>query len=141
VEALFASYIVGIVGVSSVGAKILWGTLSDRIGREVTHTIGVCCSICGMIFLIVFAVHPFSPLPYFYGVFFGMGYAVSSSAWDTLFCRHSLPSSQRISLKDGVMAESLDRSYLSMEWEGLPEHGSPVSSTIRWEVTFPSLSL
>jgi MFS family permease len=29
-----------------------------------------------MIFLIVFAVHPFSPLPYFYGVFFGMGYAV-----------------------------------------------------------------
>jgi MFS family permease len=76
VEALFASYIVGIVGVSSVGAKILWGTLSDRIGREITYTIGVCCSICGMIFLIVFAVHPFSPLPYFYGVFFGMGYAV-----------------------------------------------------------------
>ena len=79
VETLFASYIVGIVGVSSVGAKILWGTLSDRIGREVTYTMGICCSICGMILLIVFAVHPFSLLPYFYGVFFGMGYAVVSA--------------------------------------------------------------
>ncbi len=58
-----------------MGAKILWGTLSDRIGREITYTIGVCCAICGMIFLIVFAVHPLSSLPYFYGVFFGMGYA------------------------------------------------------------------
>ncbi len=75
VETLFASYIVGIVGVSSVGAKILWGTLSDKIGREVTYTAGIACSICGMIFLILFAVHPFSTFPYFYGVFFGMGYA------------------------------------------------------------------
>ncbi|MFQ5843078.1 MAG: MFS transporter [Thermodesulfobacteriota bacterium] len=75
VEALFASYIVGIVGIASVGAKILWGTLSDRIGREVTYTAGITCSICGMIFLIVFPVHPSSILPYFYGVFFGMGYA------------------------------------------------------------------
>jgi Na+/melibiose symporter-like transporter len=38
-EALFASYFVGIVGVVSIGSKILWGVLSDKIGREVT-TIG-----------------------------------------------------------------------------------------------------
>ena len=73
---LFASYILGIVGIASVGGKILWGTLSDKIGREVTYTAGITCSICGMILLIVFSVHPSSILAYFYGFFFGMGYAV-----------------------------------------------------------------
>jgi MFS family permease len=74
-ETLFASYIVGIVGIASVGAKILWGTLSDRIGREVTFTVGIFCLICGMIILILFAFHTSPLLPYLYGVFFGMGYA------------------------------------------------------------------
>ena len=78
-ETLFASYIVGIVGIVSVGGKILWGTLSDKIGREVTYTIGITCSICGMIVLIVFSVHPSPTLPYFYGIFFGMGYAATAA--------------------------------------------------------------
>jgi OFA family oxalate/formate antiporter-like MFS transporter len=72
---MLASYIVGIVGISSVGAKILWGTLSDRIGREVTYTMGITGGVCGMIVLIIFSVHPFSILKYFYGILFGMGYA------------------------------------------------------------------
>jgi len=76
---LFASYIVGIVGIVSVGGKILWGTLSDRIGREITYTMGITCSICGMIVLIVFPVHPSSIPPYIYGVFFGMGYAATAA--------------------------------------------------------------
>ncbi len=75
-EALFASYIVGIVGVVSIGSKILWGTLADRIGREVTYTIGMVCATFGIIFLVVFNIFPFSGFPYFYAFFFGMGYAV-----------------------------------------------------------------
>jgi MFS family permease len=74
-KTLVASYIVGIVGIVSVGGKILWGTLSDKIGREVTYTMGITCSICGMIVLTLFPVYHSSALPYFYGVFFGMGYA------------------------------------------------------------------
>jgi MFS family permease len=78
-ETLLASYIVGIIGITSVGAKILWGTLSDKIGSEVTYTIGIFCSISGMIILIVFTVHPSSPLPYLYGIFLGMGYAATAT--------------------------------------------------------------
>jgi len=78
-EALFASYFVGIVGVVSIGSKILWGVLSDKIGREVTYTIGMACSISGIIFLIVFNISPCSSLPYFYAFFFGMGYAVTAA--------------------------------------------------------------
>jgi MFS family permease len=78
-EALFASYIVGIVGIVSVGSKILWGVLSDRIGREITYTIGITFSILGMIFLILFDFFPSSVLTYFYSVSFGMGYAVTAA--------------------------------------------------------------
>lgn len=79
VEALFASYFVGIVGIVSIGSKILWGVLSDKIGREVTYTIGIACSISGIIFLIVFHIFPWSSLPYFYAFFFGMGYAATAA--------------------------------------------------------------
>ena len=78
-EALLASYIVGIVGIVSLGGKILWGTLSDKIGREITYTMGITCSVLGMLFLIVFNLFPSSGLPYFYAFFFGMGYAVHAA--------------------------------------------------------------
>jgi len=75
-QALFASYIVGIVGIVSLGGKILWGALSDRIGREKTYTIGITFFVSGMIVLVLFSFFPSPILTYFYAVFFGMGYAV-----------------------------------------------------------------
>ena len=78
-EALLASYLVGIVGIVSIGGKILWGTLSDRIGREITYTMGIVCSILGMVGLILFSLFPTSNLPYVYAIFFGMGYAVQAT--------------------------------------------------------------
>lgn len=78
-EPLFASYIVGIVGIVSLGSKILWGVLSDRIGREVTYSIGITCSILAMILLIIINFYPSSNLLYLYASFFGMGYAVTSA--------------------------------------------------------------
>jgi MFS family permease len=78
-EALLASYIVGIVGIGSLGGKILWGTLSDKIGREITYTMGITCSILGLLLLLLFNLFPFPGLPYFYAIFFGMGYAVQAA--------------------------------------------------------------
>jgi OFA family oxalate/formate antiporter-like MFS transporter len=76
---LIASYIVGIIGIVSVGGKILWGALSDKIGREITYTLGVICLIIGMIFLILFNSLPISRLPYFFAFFFSMGYAAAAA--------------------------------------------------------------
>jgi len=78
-EPLFASYIVGIVGIVSIGSKILWGVLSDRIGREMTYAMGITCSIIGIVFLIVIDFRPSPILPYFFATFFGMGYAVTAA--------------------------------------------------------------
>lgn len=79
VGTLFASYILGVVGLASVGGKILWGALSDKIGREVTYTMGMICTIFGIIVLIVFPFHPSPLFPYFYCIFFGMGYAAAAA--------------------------------------------------------------
>ena len=78
-EALLASYIVGFVGVVSIGGKIIWGVLSDKIGREVSYTAGIICIMVGMISLILFDLFPSSSLPYFYAFFFGIGYAVQAA--------------------------------------------------------------
>jgi MFS family permease len=78
-EALSASYIVGMVGVASIGGKILWGTLSDRIGREVTYTLGIFCAMVGILFLIGFHFKPIHPFSYGYALFFGLGYAVTAA--------------------------------------------------------------
>ena len=78
-EALSASYIVGIVGLASMGGKILWGTLSDRIGRELAYTLGALSSVCGMISLIVFYFFPSGGILVLYALFFGMGYAVTAA--------------------------------------------------------------
>jgi len=78
-EALLASYIVGFVGVVSIGGKIIWGVLSDKIGREVSYTAGIICIMVGMISLILFDLFSSSSLPYFYAFFFGIGYAVQAA--------------------------------------------------------------
>jgi MFS family permease len=78
-EALFASYIVGIVGMVSLGGKILWGTVSDKIGREMTSTMGATCYLLGLITLVLFNVFPTPILTYLFPIFFGMGYASTAA--------------------------------------------------------------
>jgi MFS family permease len=78
-EALFASYVVGLIGIMSVGGKILWGGLSDKIGREITYTMGIACSTLSMILLIVFSAFPFPTMMYFFSLFFALGYAVTAT--------------------------------------------------------------
>jgi MFS family permease len=73
---LSISYIIGIMGLVSIGGKVLWGTLSDKIGREVTYTMGITCYVVGMISLIIFNMVHSLTLPYLYAFFFGLGYAM-----------------------------------------------------------------
>ncbi len=78
-ETQVASNFVGLVGIVSMGGKILWGTLSDRIGRETTYTMGITCFVFGMVSLILFSLFHSPSLPYYYALFFGMGYAANAS--------------------------------------------------------------
>ena len=78
-KALSASYLVGIIGVVSIIGKVLWGALSDKIGRELTYTIGIFITACGIVSLILFTAVPSPSIPYFFVVLFGMGYAATAT--------------------------------------------------------------
>lgn len=74
-EPIFVAYIIGMIGIVSIGGKIFWGTLSDRIGREITYTLIMVCCICGILLLITFSTLSSPYIPYLFAIFFGMGYA------------------------------------------------------------------
>ena len=78
-NALVASYVVGLIGIMSVGGKTLWGGLSDKIGREIIHTLGLACSMLSMILLILFSVFSLPIMTYFFSLFFALGYAVTAA--------------------------------------------------------------
>jgi len=78
-KALLASYVVGLIGIMSLGGKILWGGLSDKIGREITYTMGIASLMLSMILLILFSVFPLPAMMYFFALFFALGYAVTAT--------------------------------------------------------------
>ncbi len=78
-DALLASYVVGLIGIMSLGGKIVWGGLSDKIGREITYTIGIACSMLSMTLLILFSLFPLPAVMYFFSLFFALGYAVTAT--------------------------------------------------------------
>ena len=76
-----AASVVGLIGLLSVGGKILWGWTADNIGREVTYTMGAACILAGIGLLVVTRMVDFPPLLYLYAIVFALGYAVSAPLW------------------------------------------------------------
>ena len=84
---IFAANIVGLVGLFSVGGKILWGYLSDRWWVEATYLAGIAFLIAGILTLM--RVGPTSPAwgLYGYAILMGLGYAVSPAMTPVLSAR------------------------------------------------------
>ena len=78
VPALVGATVVGIVGVASVAGKAGWGTLSDRVGRELTYSLAFVCVASSVGLLALAGAHPRTPLPYVYALLIGVGYAVTA---------------------------------------------------------------
>ena len=67
------AFFFGLVGIMGSVGKILFGYLSDRIGREKAFTIGAGCAFLGVLNLM--NVRPgLGPLLYGYAILFGLGY-------------------------------------------------------------------
>lgn len=78
VAKMTAAYILAMVGVVSSIFRIFWGGLSDRIGREITYTMGIACGCLGVGSLLIFETHGSSLFVYSFFVFFGMGWGVTA---------------------------------------------------------------
>ncbi len=76
VDKMLASMIGGLIGFVSVPAKIMWGTLSDRLGRESTYTLGLTCVFLSVVALAMVAWVPGLWMPLVFAVLVGLGYSV-----------------------------------------------------------------
>lgn len=79
-----AAFVVGLMGGVSVPAKIAWGAASDRIGRELTYTLGLSCMGLAIALLVVAGWAPLPALPFAFGLAMGFGYATVGSVAPTL---------------------------------------------------------
>jgi len=78
VDSMTAALIFAMVGVVSSIFRIFWGWLSDRIGREITFTMGIICACMGVSSLLLFEGSGFKPFTYCFFLFFGMGWGVTA---------------------------------------------------------------
>jgi sugar phosphate permease len=80
-ERMAAASVVGLIGLLSVGGKILWGWSADNIGREMTYTLGCAAMVIAVGLLALMKVLPVSAMLYLYALLFALGYAVSAPLW------------------------------------------------------------
>lgn len=72
------SIIVGIIGVTSIPGKMMWGALSDRIGRELVFTGGLICILFSLGALALVGSVPGLLMPFAFALLVGIGYSVNA---------------------------------------------------------------
>lgn len=77
-SASFGARVLGLVGATSIGGRILWGTVSERIGREPTHSIAYAAIILAVLALLEAGRMETALLAVAYAILFGLGYSIVS---------------------------------------------------------------
>lgn len=78
IAAIVAASVVSVVGLASIAGKTGGGWLSDRLGREITYTMGMATTLLSIGVLGLIALAPSAALAYLYAVLIGLGYAVTA---------------------------------------------------------------
>jgi MFS family permease len=78
IDKMTAASIFALAGMVSSVFRIFWGWLSDRIGREVTYTMGILCICAGVVFLLMLERPGGRVFLYPFFFFFGMGWGVTA---------------------------------------------------------------
>jgi MFS family permease len=84
VSAMTAASVAGTVGLVSIGAKVGWGVLSDRTGRELAATLAFGCVVGSLGALVLSGRAPASALPFLYAALIGLGYGVLSPVFPAI---------------------------------------------------------
>lgn len=72
------SIVVGIIGVASIPGKIILGSLSDRIGRELAYSLGLGCILLSIGALTLIGKVPGLLMPFAFALLIGFGYAANA---------------------------------------------------------------
>ena len=74
VDKMCAASLFAVMGAISGGFRFFWGWFSDKIGREITYTLGGICFSLGILALLLFQYIPSPFLLYLFAFFFGAGW-------------------------------------------------------------------
>lgn len=77
-DKMAAASVVGLAGLLSMPAKIAWGEASDRLGRELTFTVGISMIVLSIGLLVLLGIMPSVPLLGIFTLTFAAGYAVNA---------------------------------------------------------------
>jgi len=77
-DKMLAASIVGLAGLVSMPAKIMWGWISDRLGREWAFTMGVVVMLAAIVMLVLTRTFPSVWLVFGFCVAFAVGYAITA---------------------------------------------------------------
>jgi len=78
IDKMTAAFFLAMVGIVSSIFRVFWGWLSDRIGRELTFTMGTICGCLGAGSLLLFEIHGSALFTYSFFILFGMGWGVTA---------------------------------------------------------------
>ena len=78
VDKIWAASLFATVGAISAGFRLFWGWFSDRMGREITFTMGGFCFSSGILFLLLFQYGRSFTLLSLFALFFGAGWGVTA---------------------------------------------------------------
>lgn len=77
-EMMVAATMMAIIGAISAAFRIIWGAMSDRIGRELTYSIGSITACLGIGSLLLWKMTGAPSAVYFFPVLFGIGWGVTA---------------------------------------------------------------
>ena len=77
-DAMIAAAVFALVGAISSVFRIIWGLISDRIGREMAYSIGSISACIGIAFLLLYNIFGIIVFVIIYVIFFGIGWGVTA---------------------------------------------------------------
>ncbi len=77
-EKMWVATLFAMASALSGGFRFFWGWLSDRIGREMTYTLGGICFCFAIVFLLIYPPFSNRVLLYLFAISFGAGWGVTA---------------------------------------------------------------
>jgi MFS family permease len=77
-DKMTAAFVLAMAGIVSAAFRIIWGWLSDYIGRELTYTVGLICGCIGLVSLLFLEATGTKNLVYPFLIFFGIGWGATA---------------------------------------------------------------
>jgi len=131
-EKLTASFYLGLIGFIRIGATVVWGTLSDRLGRDKAYGIATAVTALGVACLVAMSSGAPPWLIYFAVVLYGTGHSAGSPTYGAVI--GDIFSGRKIGLIFGFVEISFGFGSAFGSWLG--GYVFDITGSYAWPFTF-----